>query len=409
MKRSSMKFVTSAIFTAVALTFWGFAQGVMAEEEARLVDASPADAEQGPRPRARDLGIAPGVLPPGEWNAITDIPGVGVGHISLVSGEDVRTGVTAIRPHEGNIFQNKVPAGVHTANGFGKASGFEQVRELGNLESPILLTNTLNVGTAVEAGARWILSQPGNDDVRSANVVVGETNDGYLNDIRGQHVRSQHVIAAIEGAESGPVPEGNVGAGTGTRSFGFKSGIGTASRELPDALGGWRIGVLVQSNFGGVLTMDGVRVGEKLGGYSFEEELAGESELEPADEGGSIMVVIATDAPVNERNLERMARRAGLGIGRTGGFMSNGSGDFMIAFSTAGHIQHDDPEEGRRRAALNDHAMDPLFLATVEATEEAIYNALLQAETMEGRDGNRMEALPLEALEEMFEPEWQPE
>lgn len=373
------------------------------EEEARMVEELPAAVEEEERPRARDMGIEPGVLPPGDLNAITDIPGVGVGHISLISGEDVRTGVTAIRPHEGNIFQNKVPAGVYTANGFGKASGFEQVRELGNLESPILLTNTLNVGTAVEAGARWILSQPGNDDVRSANVVVGETNDGYLNDIRGQHVRSQHVIAAIEGAESGPVAEGNVGAGTGTRAFGFKSGIGTASRELPESLGGWKLGVLVQANFGGVLSMDGVRVGEKLGGYSFEEELAGDAELSAEEEGGSIMVVIATDAPVHERNLERVARRAALGIGRTGGFMSNGSGDFMIAFSTAGHIQHDDPEEGRRRATLNDHAMDPLFMATVEATEEAIYNSLLQAETMEGRDGNRMEALPLDKLEELFE------
>ncbi len=397
MSRTLISFLLPVLIAVLAFP-------LAAEEADGDVEAEEApDEVEAERPRARDIGIEPGILPPGERNAITDIPGVSVGQITLHSGEDVRTGVTAVVPHQGNIFQNKLPAGVYTANGFGKAAGFEQVRELGNLESPILLTNTLNVGTAVEAGVRWILGQPGNEDVHSANVVVGETNDGYLNDIRGQHVRPQHVIAAIQGADGGPVSEGNVGAGTGTRAFGFKGGIGTASRALPDELGGWNVGVLVQANYGGVLTMDGVRVGEKLGGYSFEDELAGEREMAPEEDGGSIMVVIATDAPVNARNLERLARRGSLGVGRTGSFMSNGSGDFMIAFSTAGRIEHDDPEDGRRRAALNDHAMDPLFLAAVEATEEAIYNALVQADTMEGREGREVEALPLDKLKDIFQ------
>ncbi|MCP1727713.1 D-aminopeptidase [Natronospira proteinivora] len=358
------------------------------------------------RPRARDLGIAPGVLPAGELNAITDVEDVRVGHVSLVSGDDIRTGVTAVLPHGGNLFQDKVPGAVYTANGFGKAAGFEQVRELGVLESPILLTNTLNVGTTLEAGVAWMLEQDGNEDVHSVNVVVGETNDGFLNDIRSQSVRPQHVFSAIESAEGGTVAEGNVGAGTGTRAFGWKAGIGTASRALPDPLGGYTVGVLVQSNFGGVLTMDGARVGEALGSYTFREEVETELELElnnVVDEQGSIMVVIATDAPVSERNLERMAKRASLGIGRSGGFMSNGSGDFMVAFSTSDTVSHQSPSEGRSRNVLADRDMDPLFMATVEATEEAIYNSLLQAESMTGRQGNHMEALPIERLEEILD------
>lgn len=347
---------------------------------------------------ARALGIAPGVLSPGSRNAITDVAGVTVGHRTRIEGESVRTGVTAIIPHSGNLFREKVPAAVHTANGFGKAAGFEQVRELGLLESPILLTNTLSVGTAVEAGVAWTLKQPGNGDVRSVNVVVGETNDGYLNDIRGQHVAGEDVVAAIESAKTGSVAEGNVGAGTGTRAFGWKGGIGTGSRELSEALGGHVVGVLVQANFGGILTIDGVPVGERLGRYRFRESIEGGEAAEPRREDGSIMVVIATDAPVGSRNLERMARRASLGIARTGGLMTNGSGDFVVAFSTAGRVAHASDRPVESRAVLRNEHMDPLFLAVIEATEEAIYNALLRAETLEGRDGHRVPELPVDRV-----------
>lgn len=345
--------------------------------------------------RIRALGVAPGVLSPGPLNAITDVAGVRVGHRTLVEGDSVRTGVTAILAHDGNVFAEKVPAAVHTGNGFGKAAGFEQVRELGNLESPILLTNTLNVGTALAAGAKWVLQQPGNDEVRSVNVVVGETNDGYLNDIRGQHVSEKDVFAAIESAQAGPVVEGNVGAGTGTRAFGFKGGIGSASRLLPEALGGWTVGVLVQANFGGVLTIDGLEVGQALARYDFRDELVNGSDRPHADpEDGSIMVVIATDAPLGSRNLERMARRAPLGIARTGGYMSNGSGDFVIAFSVADRIRYADTGPVRERPRLSNGHTSALFLAVVEAVEEAIYNALIAAETMRGVDGRLLEALP---------------
>ena len=352
--------------------------------------------------RLRDLGIAPGVLAPGPLNAITDVAGVRVGHRTLIEGESVRTGVTAILAHEGNVFVDKVPAAVHTGNGFGKAAGFEQVRELGNLESPILLTNTLSVGTALAAGARWVMTQPGNEQVGSVNVVVGETNDGYLNDIRGQHVSEQDVFAAIDAAKTGPVAEGNVGAGTGTRAFGFKGGIGTASRRLPEALGGWTVGVLVQANFGGVLTIDGLKIGEALEQHDFRDELGGEGARSDADpEDGSIMVVIATDAPVGSRNLERMARRAPLGIARTGGYMSNGSGDFVIAFSVADRIRYADSEPVRERARLANEHTSALFLAVVEASEEAIYNALVAADSMTGVDGRALKALPLGSLREL--------
>lgn len=350
--------------------------------------------------RLRDLGIAPGVLPPGPLNAITDVAGVRVGHQTLIEGDAIRTGVTAVVPHEGNVFADKVPAAVYTANGFGKAAGFEQVRELGNLEAPILLTNTLNVGTALEAGVKWVLQHSGNETVRSVNVVVGETNDGYLNDIRGQHVSEKDVFAAIESAQAGPVAEGNVGAGTGTRAFDFKGGIGTSSRALPEALGGWTVGVLVQANFGGVLTIDGLKVGEALEHYDFRDELAG-GERDPDPEDGSIMVVIATDAPVGARNLERMAKRAPLGIARTGGYMSNGSGDFVIAFSVADRIRYSDPARVQQRPRLSNDHTSALFLATVEAVEESIYNALVAAETMTGVRGRTVEALPLEALRKL--------
>jgi D-aminopeptidase len=361
--------------------------------------AAAADDEE--RPRTRDLGIAPGILPAGELNSITDVEGVRIGHVSLIAGDDTRTGVTAVLPHGGNLYQERVPAAVYTANGYGKASGFEQVRELGDIEAPILLTNTLNVGTAVAAGARWMLEQEGNEGVRSVNVVVGETNDGYLNDIRAQHVRPAHVRGAIESAEGGQVAEGNVGAGTGTRAFGWKAGIGTASRVLPAIRGGWTVCVMVQANFGGVLTMDGRRVGEAFGRHAFHEALFEGAEPEAVDDDGSIMIVIATDAPVDARNLERMAKRAPLGIARSGGFMSNGSGDFVIAFSTANRIQRGSPSP-RQQTLLDNADMDPLFLAVVEATEEAIYNSLLRAESMSGLEGRRVEAIPIGELKRIL-------
>src|SRR5215470_5721844 len=283
------------------------------------------------RPRIRDLGVKPGVLPPGPQNAITDVGEVRVGHRTIIEGDSIRTGVTAVVPHSGNLFQQKVPAAVYVGNGFGKAAGFLQVQELGNLETPIILTNTLAVGTAVEALVAWTLSRPGNEAVRSVNAVVGETNDGWaLNDIRRLRVTREDVVAAIDAAKAGRVEEGSVGAGTGTVALGWKGGIGTSSRRLPPALGGWTLGALVQTNYGGLLTIDGVRVGERLGRYEFREELAGA----PGSGDGSCMIVIATDAPLSSRNLERVARRAMLGLARTGSFVGNGSGDFVIAFST---------------------------------------------------------------------------
>ncbi|HEY9423060.1 MAG TPA: P1 family peptidase, partial [Thermoanaerobaculia bacterium] len=280
------------------------------------------------RPRIRDLGVEPGIFPPGPLNAITDVEGVRVGHRTLIRDESVRTGVTAILPHGGNLFQKKTPAAVYVGNGFGKAAGFLQVQELGNLETPIVLTSTLSVGTAIEAVVGWTLEQPGNKEVRSVNAIVGETNDGWLNDIRGRHVTAADVRAAIATAQGGAVEEGSVGAGTGTMALGWKGGIGTSSRKLPGALGGYTVGALVQSNFGGVLTIDGAPVGERLGRYDFKDHVA-------KNQGdGSCMIVLATDAPLSARNLERLAKRAVLGLARTGSYMSNGSGDFVIAFST---------------------------------------------------------------------------
>lgn len=374
-----------------------------------LAGVSGVMADNAAGPRIRDAGITPGVLPTGPLNAITDVAGVKVGHRTLIKGDSVRTGVTAILAHDGNLFAEKVPAAAYTGNGFGKAAGLEQVRELGNLESPILLTNTLDVGTALAAGVKWTLQQPDNESVRSVNVVVGETNDGYLNDIRGQHVSEEDVFQAIESAQTGTVIEGSVGAGTGTSAFGFKGGIGTASRMLPHALGGWTVGALVQANFGGVLTIDGLRVGQALEQYDFREELAtGSTAIGRDPEDGSIMIVIATDAPLGSRNLERLARRAPLGIARTGGYMSNGSGDFVLAFSVAERLLHADAEPVRARARLaNDHT-SALFLAVVEAVEEAIYNALAAAGSMTGVDGHRREGLPLEQVQSLADAELSP-
>ncbi len=367
---------------------------------------APQGAPAASRPRLRDLGCEPGVLPPGPLNAITDVAGVLVGHETVVAGEAVRTGVTAVLAHGGNLFQEKVPAAVYVGNGFGKAAGFLQVRELGTLESPIVLTNTLAVGTAVQAVAAWTLAQPGSEEVRSVNAVVGETNDGGLNDIRAFPVTAAHVRRAIAAARGGPVAEGSVGAGTGTQALGWKGGIGTASRALPEALGGWTVGALVQSNFGGVLTIDGAPVGEALGRYSFREVLE-PAPQEPEADGtgagdGSVMIVLATDAPLSARNLERLAKRAVLALGRVGSFMSNGSGDFVIAFSTANRRPHAPPDPVLAVRDLDNDAASPLFLAAVEAVEEAIYNSLLKAETVTGRGGRTAEAIPVERVREIL-------
>jgi D-aminopeptidase len=322
--------------------------------------------------------------------------------------------VTAIRPHGGNLFLEKVPAAVWVGNGFGKAAGFLQVMELGTIETPIVLTNTLAVGVAVDAVVRWTLEQPGNEHVRSVNAVVGETNDGYLNDIRGVHVSPSDVRAAIDAAAGGAVEEGSVGAGTGTRALGWKGGIGTASRRVPAPLGGYTVGALVQSNYGGILTIDGIPVGRRLGRYSFRRLVAPEqrgqvgSEADEHDEG-SCMIVLATDAPVSSRNLQRMARRATLGLARTGSFLANGSGDFVIAFSTQRREAHASPVPVQRIDDLRNDRMDPLFLATVEAVEEAVHNSLLRATTVTGHEGRTTGAIPVDQVREILRRHGSPE
>lgn len=347
--------------------------------------------------KARDLGIQTGILTPGEFNAITDVFGVKVGHQTIIEGDDIRTGVTAILPHDGNIFRDRVPAAVFVGNGFGKALGFTQVRELGEIETPVALTNTLSIHTVANGVTDYVLSQPGNENVRSVNPVVGETNDGWLNDIRGRNVTMDDVYSAIENADSGSVEEGNVGAGTGTRALGFKGGIGTSSRILPQEMGGYTIGVLVQSNFGGILTINGAPVGEELNNYYMANEV-------PYDVDGSIMIIVATDAPIQSRNLERLAKRAFLGIAKVGGFASNGSGDYVIAFSTNEDVRIRQNEETTYSSeTLKNSEMTPLFLATVEATEEAILNSLFQAETMTGWNGHRQEALPVPDVLEILQ------
>jgi len=356
--------------------------------------ALPAGPE--PRPRTRDLGVQPGIFPPGPLNAITDVEGVRVGHRTLIRGESVRTGVTAILSHGGNLFQSKTPAAVHVGNGFGKAAGFLQIQELGNLETPIVLTSTLSVGTAIDAVVGWTLTQPGNEEVRSVNAVVGETNDGFLNDIRGRHVTAEDVRAAIAAARTGPVEEGSVGAGTGTMALGWKGGIGTSSRVLPQSLGGYTVGALVQTNFGGILTIDGAPVGERLGRHDFREQVQGKPEA------GSCMIVLATNAPLSSRNLERLAKRAVLGLARTGSYLSNGSGDFVIAFSTKNLVPFTPKERTLTVEELSNDAMSPLFLASVEAVEEAVYNSLLKATTVTGHQGHTGEAIPVDRLREIL-------
>ncbi len=350
------------------------------------------------RGRARDFGIEPGILQPGKWNAITDVKGVSVGHRTLIIGDSVRTGVTVIRPHAGNLFMEKVPAAVSVGNGFGKAVGFTQIRELGNLETPIALTNTLSVFTAADALVDHMLSLPGNEAVRSVNPVAGETNDGWLNDIRGKHVTKEHVLEALFSASGGPMEEGNVGAGTGTLCMGFKGGIGTSSRKVSEAQGNYTVGVLVQTNFGGILTLQGAPVGEEL-----KNHYLAKNSMHQVD--GSCMIVIATDAPLSARNLERLAKRSFLALGRVGSFMSNGSGDYAIAFSTHPECRISyHPEEALKFSPeLGNDGMSPLFLAVVEATEEAIYNALFMAQDISGQKGRLEKALPLERTLEIMD------
>jgi D-aminopeptidase len=354
------------------------------------------------RPRARELGITVGVLPTGTLNAISDVDGVLVGHTTIVRGDNIRTGVTAILPHGGNLFREKVPGAVFVGNGFGKLAGSTQVNELGEIETPILLTSTLSVPRVADFLLDYMLSLPGNEDVQSINPLVAETNDGYLNDIRGRHITRDDVAAAIKNAKGGAVAEGCVGAGTGTVAFGFKGGIGTSSRKLPQRLGGFTVGVLVQTNFGGILTINGAPVGQELGRYYLKDELS----TPPSTPDGSVIIVIATDAPVDARNLNRMAARAMMGLARTGAAASNGSGDYAIAFSTAADLRLKPLGQSERNAARNqktltNDAMSPLFLAVIEATEEAIYNSLFRATTMTGR-GHTVEALPLDRTVEIL-------
>ena len=365
----------------------------------------------GVRPRARDIGIDIGIFRPGRWNAITDVPGVIVGHVTLIEGEGrlvpgrgpVRTGVTVILPHSGNLFEEKVPAAAYILNGFGKSIGLHQVNELGNLETPIALTNTLNAPIVADAVIEWSIKRSPEIGIGTGTVnpVVGEVNDGILNDIQGRHVRKKHVFEAIANARSGAVQEGSVGAGTGSVCMGWKGGIGTSSRVLPPKRGGYTVGVLVQTNFGGVLAVNGAPVGRELGRYSnsadFPYEIPATKGAEGADPDGSVMVIVATDAPLDQRQLGRLAKRAGLGLAHTGFYSSNGSGDLFIAFSASGRIAHDGSMTAKGEVVSND-AMSPLFLAVVEATEEAVINSMLKATTVVGRDGKIADAIGIDQL-----------
>lgn len=339
----------------------------------------------------RDYGIQTGVMKTGKFNAITDVPGVKVGHVTLIEGEDVRTGVTAIVPHEGNIFRNKVPAAIFVGNGFGKLAGYTQVRELGNIETPVILTNTMSVAAALDALITYTLAQPGNENIASVNGIVGETNDGGLNNIRARVVKPEHVLKAIENAKGGVVEQGGVGAGTGTICFGYKGGIGTSSRVLPASLGGYTVGVLVQTNYGGVLEIGGVPVGKLLKNYSYSKNI-----MQDAD--GSCMIVVITDAPLTSRNLERVAKRAFMGLAKSGGIASNGSGDYIIAISTAKENYVIENQPLYKPTELHNDSMSPLFMATIEATEEALLNSLVAARTMKGYNGRVVERLPEEVI-----------
>lgn len=345
----------------------------------------------------REWGFPTGIFETGKYNAITDVPGVTVGHVTLIEGDSVRTGITAIVPHQGNIFRNKVPAAIHVGNGFGKLAGMTQVRELGNIETPVVLTNTLSVAAGIEGVVRYTLMQPGNEQERSVNAVVGETNDGRLNDIRGMHVTPQMVIDAINNAHGGPVEQGCVGAGTGTICFGFKGGIGTSSRVLPESLGGYTVGVLVQTNYGGILEIDGMQVGQRLHKHDFVNHVKKSENVD-----GSCMMVVITDAPLDSRNLERVAKRAMMGMAKTGGIASNGSGDYVIALSVAPGNLIDSNAKTITSTVLANSEMSSIFAATIEATAEALWNSLFMADEMTGRDGNHVDALPVEQVLEML-------
>ena len=352
---------------------------------------------QQPHKTLREWGFPTGIFTPGQYNAITDVPGVTVGHVTLIEGDSIRTGVTAIVPHQGNIFRQKVPAAIYVGNGFGKLAGVTQVRELGNIETPVILTNTLNVAAGMEGIIRYTLMQPGNERENSVNAVVGETNDGRLNDTRGMHVTPQMVIDAINNAHGGPVEQGNVGAGTGTICFGFKGGIGTSSRVLPESLGGYTIGVLVQTNYGGILEIDGVQVGQKLHKHDFINHVR---KTENVD--GSCMMVVITDAPLDSRNLERVAKRAMMGMAKTGGIASNGSGDYVIALSVAPGNLIDSRAKTITSTVLANGEMSSIFAATIEATAEALWNSLFMADSMTGKGGYHVDALPVEQVLEML-------
>jgi D-aminopeptidase len=378
------------LFPSLVLLFVGIALVAMARIDAQS------------RVHARDLGITPGVFPPGPLNAITDVAGVRVGHTTLVVGDRVRTGVTAVLPHAGNLFQEKVAGAVFVGNAFGKLAGSTQVAELGTIETPIVLTNTLSVGTAVESLVGYTTAQPGNENVRSVNALVGETNDGGLNDIRGLHVTREHVLAAIRSAREGPVQEGSVGAGTGTRCYGWKGGIGTSSRILPAQYGGYRLGVLVQTNFGGVLTIGGAPVGKELGRYAFAPPSAAARNERDEQLEGSCMIVVATDAPVDARDLGRIAARAVFGLARTGSSYGNGSGDYAIAFTTSTEMRTRASDDGpRARRVLTPDAASPLFQAALEATEEAVYNSLFQATSVKSAGGTA-DAIPVERVRDVL-------
>lgn len=364
-----------------------------------------ATAKDETRVRARDLGVAPGIFAPGTHNAITDVAGVRVGQVTLKEGDTVRTGVTAILPHAGNVYRSRVPAAVHVGNGFGKFVGSTQVNELGELETPILLTCTLCVWKAADAMAEWMLAKPDMQQVRSLNVVVGETNDGGLNDIRARPVTADAVRRALDTATGGAVQEGSVGAGTGTVAFGWKGGIGTSSRKLPASLGGWTVGVLVQSNFGGVLQVSGAPVGRELDRYAFQKFVAmqegGRRGLADDRGDGSIIIVVATDAPLGDRNLRRVASRAMMGLGRTGSSASNGSGDYILAFSTAESVRRAFDAPRLETSELANEQMSAVFQASVEAVEEAIYNSLFMATTVSG-NGETVEAIPLDRVRQIL-------
>ena len=368
--------------------------GVLALAGLMLVSAH-VEAQE--RKTLREWGFPIGIFSTGKNNAITDVEGVTVGHVTCIEGDSVRTGVTAIVPHQDNIFRNKIPAAIYVGNGFGKLAGYTQVEELGNIETPVVLTNTLSVAAGIEGLVRYTLAQPGNEGVRSVNAVVGETNDGKLNKIQDMRVTPEMVVEAIDKAKGGIVEQGNVGAGTGTICFGFKGGIGTSSRVLPESLGGYTVGVLVQSNYGGVLEIDGVQVGRKLCKYDFRKHV---EKTENVD--GSCMMVVVTDAPLDSRNLKRVAKRAMLGLAKTGGIASNGSGDYVIAMSVAKENLVKPGKRIQSMTVLDNGEMSSIFCATIEATAEALWNSMFMAETMKENRGSKVEALPVEKVVEML-------